>query len=350
MKRLWMIVCLLLATSTQTQAGGGSFERLCDTLTGNCCDSSGCDARDNCGSWYAQTEAVFLSPLDTANSQVFSLVNTAPATTITAATSVDADEFTATPRLTLGRQFRNGWGLQARYWDLNVVDGNGFAGPFAGVGVPPSLELLGGVDSVQAYTIDVEATKCVCIRGRRMLGTFGVRHGALEHRTTQSAFGVDTGLDNFVLSAVNENAFHGTGVTYSLMGTRPLSSKCFSLYAGGRLSHLFGEGRSISNTSAIVASPFGTAASTNGAVAFDDEILTIFESQVGLQWARCLLDCRAKCFARIGFEYQYWTADDNLSTATSFAAGPAGGASVSATSADFDTHFVGLGFSTGFAW
>lgn len=350
MKRFYLFACLLFLASTSVRADG-TFERLCDQLSGNCCDSSVCDTISNgANSWYVQTEAIFLSPLNTSHNQAFSLASAPPAPTVNAASTLDADEFTITPRLSLGRGLGDGWGIQARYWDLNVVDDNGFVGPFAGVGATPSLNLIGGTDSVEAYTIDIEATKCLCIRGHKVLGTFGVRHGALEHRTTQSAFGLNTGGDAFTLSALNENAFHGTGITYSLLANRPLRSKCFSFYAGGRASHLFGEQRSISNTSALVASPFGAAASTNGAIGFDDEALTIIESQVGLQWARCLGDCRAKCFASIGFEYQYWMVEDNLATATSIAAGPGGLASVSATTDDFDTHFVGLGFSTGFAW
>lgn len=369
MKKTMLIAICIAAMGIPAWAGDSSFERMCDAITGGArCDSvagnASCDASGNCDSicgggkcgkqsaWYLQTEAAFLSPLSDNPTQSFLLNDLiVPATVTPFASSLQGDQFVLTPRVTIGRVFENGWGIQTRYWDMNTSDGDGFAGPFLSPATFPDINLVGGQQSVDAYTIDVEATKCLCIRGRNVLGTLGVRHGALEHSTSQVAFGESFLADNYVLSALNQRSFHGTGLTYSLSSVRNLPCKKFSLYGGARLSHLFGTNQGSAVTSAVLSSPVGGSFSTNGAIASDDDTLFIAETQGGIQWSHCLKGCRARCFARCGVEYQYWNADNVTAAATSFA-GVVGSsnASVTANAGDLETHFVGLNLAAGFSW
>ena len=302
---------------------------------------------------YVQTEAIFLSPISENPVQTFQ-VQDAGGTVTPTATGLDADQFVFTPRITIGQQLANGWGFQARYWELNASDGNGFGGIFPNPATP-SISLISGVESVEAYTVDLELTKCFCFRGQNILGTFGVRHGALEHSTAAAAFGQGFNPvtpDNYFLSALSDREFHGTGITYSLSGIRNISRcRSLSLYGGARLSHLFGTNQASAVTTSLLGSTLGgTAFSTNGAIASNNDALFIAETNAGIQWAHCLKRCNAECFARLGVEYQYWNAGNVGAAAISATGTPGSLGAVTSTAANLETHFIGLGFSTGFSF
>ncbi|GIW99376.1 MAG: hypothetical protein KatS3mg111_2709 [Pirellulaceae bacterium] len=339
MKKLIFFTLSLLIASWQLQAGEP-------------CDITGCDGCGRSSAWYMNTEGIFFSAINDGASQSFQLQDVNQNIALTpAASSFDADEFTLTPRITLGRTGACGWGVQARYWQMNVDAGQGYAGPFVTPASTPSISVINGNAGLEAYTVDLEATRCLCLFGQDFLGTFGVRHGAIEHSNSQAAFAVSSGGDNYLLSAFNERSFHGTGITYSLSGVRPLRCRNFSLYGGTRFSHLFGDNESTASTSVFLGSPAGTAYATNSAIGSDNDGLFIAETTAGLQWAHGIRRCNALCFARIGFEYQYWNADDANATASSFAAvGGSSLAAATATAGELETHFVGLGLSTGFSW
>lgn len=328
----------------------GSLFSSCDSACDSSCDFFGFN-KCCTGNWYLQTEAVFFAPISNVATQDFLLTDNIAAATVTPfASTLTADQFTMTPRLTFGTTFNNGWGIQGRYWEMNTVAGDGFAGPFTPTPLP-DLNLVGGQNSLEAYTIDLEATKCFSFCNCSWLGTLGARHAALEHSTAGFAFGESVLNDVYTLSALSQDSFHGTGITYSLMGIRELPCKNFSLYGGGRLSNIFGTNSARASTTAVVASPIGGAASTDNALATGDDGLFIAEASAGLQWSHCLQGCNARCFARTGVEYQYWNAEDLTASATSFAGiFGSSNASVTANAVDQETQFIGLALSAGFMW
>ncbi len=213
------------------------------------------------------------------------------------------------------------------------------------------IQSLGGSDSFNAYTIDAELTKGFCRRGWNLLGTFGVRYGEYDHARNNSVFGAVNG-DIFALSSLQNEGFHGTGLTFSLSGLKPLKRHpCMSLYLSGRGSTLFGDARTLAIASSSFAGPAGNAQSVNGALDDRDETLFIGEIQAGLQWSRCVRSFNGRMFARVGFEYQYWgTTDGN---ALAVAASGTGGSSlgqVAVRGGNQNVDLVGFNVMTGFAW
>ena len=347
MKRLAVVVGLLALLSSSTFADTNSYERLCRSLS--CGD---------CGHWYLQAETLFFgSSGDLQNpAPSFQLTNAAPAATISpTASSFNSSGLAVSPRLTLGKQINDCWGIQFRYWDFRLRDGFGSNAPFPAVGTQPDLGIVAGNDSLHAYTLDLEATRCFCFRGHNVLGTLGVRHASLDHSQGLTAFGQTVGGDSFTLTSLNAIGMDGTGLTSSLFTTRPLQKNCcWSIYGGGRTSYLFGNSSGLAITSATVQTTTGSASSVNGALADGGDSMFVGEFQTGLQWSRCLRGCNAQAFLRGGFEYQYWNAggDGILAAATSTAASTQGTATVVATTLDtsFDRHLIGFGLSAGFSW
>lgn len=372
MRIKFMALCLVASATVTASAGEGYFNTTSLMGCDSGCSTAGCDSACGCGSdscfggavgpsgigcsqsgFYLQTEALFFAPITNSSAQSYQVADAAGIIAPTAS-NLDADQLTFTPRVTLGRQFANGWGVQGRYWELNSFDGGGFGGLIVPAGATPNVNIIGGNQSVEAYTVDLELTKCLKFRDQYFQGFVGARHGALELSNSTTAFGQAVSPifpDNYLLSALSQREFHGTGITYGFAGTKQLRCKQFSLYGGTRLSNLFGNNSGSATTSANVGSPLGTAFSTNFASDTTNDSLFIAESNLGLQWSRCIRPCRAACFARLGLEYQYWNANDVTATAFSTAAVTGrSAASIAATSNDLETHFIGFGFSTGFTF
>jgi len=302
--------------------------------------------------WYLNSELTTLSPINTASSQNYVLNDfVAPATVTPFASTVDANQLTAAPRLTFGKSHCNGWGIQTSYWGMNTIAGSDFAGPITGPAAVPDLNRINVQESFRAYTFDIEATKRLQVGQTQYWGTFGARHASLTNATNSVALGESVNSDTYVLSALSQTRFNGTGLTYSLMGIRPISTKCISLYGGGRLSNVFGNNTALAQTSAFLSSPAGGSNSTNGAIDRGNDALFIGELQTGLLYSRCLKQYGGRMFARGGFEYQYWNTADRNAFSTSFAGvSSSSNASVSTTGGDLKTHLVGFSIGAGYAW
>jgi len=302
--------------------------------------------------WYLNAEVTALSAVGTTSTPNYLLNDfAAPATVTPFAFNIASDQLTASPRLTFGKSYCSGWGIQTSYWDFNATSGNAFSGPLIGPATVPDLNIVNGHAQTRAYTFDIEGTKRFSICDTLYMGTLGVRHGSIENSSSSMVFGQSVLNDVYTLSSGTESGFHGTGLTYSLLGIRPIANKCFSLYGGGRLSNLFGQNSAIAQTSAVLASPAGGAFSSNGAINQDDDALFIAQLQTGVMWSRCLKEQGGRMFARAGFEYQYWDTTDLAATSTSFA-GALGSSqgSVTANANDLQTQFVGFALGAGYSW
>ena len=346
------------ACATQ-QPSCGIESPICDSSANACGPSKGLyqsSLGSECGVqtpfWYLNSELTALSSINSAADQSYVLNDlVAPAAVTPFASTVDANQLTAAPRLTFGKSNCNGWGVQTSYWGMNTTAGSGFAGPLAGPANVPDLNLINVQESFRAYTFDIEATKRLQVRQTQYWGTFGVRHASLTNSTSSVGLGESVNNDTYVLSALSQTRFNGTGLTYSLMGIRPISNKCVSVYGGGRLSNVFGHNTAVAQTSAVLSSPAGASNSTNGAIDRGNDALFISEFQTGLLYSRCLKQYGGRMFARGGFEYQYWNTADRNAFSTSFA-GVTGSsdASVTTTGGDLKTHLVGFSLGAGYAW
>ncbi|RMF41120.1 MAG: hypothetical protein D6753_10225 [Planctomycetota bacterium] len=293
-------------------------------------------------------EATYLAPLYDVAPTTFQLSDGGATTLTTGAAFDSAEQITGAPRITLGTELGRGYGIQGRYWELTSTSSQ-FNAPTPILG--NQLQSLGGEDSFNAYTIDLELTKEFYRRNWDLLGTVGVRHASLDHGHTASAYGVMNN-DGYFLSASNGEEFHGTGLTFSLSGIRDIRPcRGLAAYWTTRGSTIFGTAETSALTSANVSSGFGNAGSTNAAIDQQDETLFIGEFGAGLQWSRCVRSFNGRFFARTGVEYQWWDAEDGSATAQS-AAGILGNSVGVATTngAELETQFIGLSVMTGFAW
>ncbi len=367
-----MLAIAAMTGAPSAQAGGGlhsehdahdhsasystNFGSNCDEI-GKFCDNGcqTCQSDNGCGcnprQWYLGVEATFLAPLYDNGAAQFGLADTFGGTGVLFNSTHDkADELSGAPRITLGYGGKDGIGIQGRYWELdNGVSSFGFA-PAITTGVNAG-QPLGGSDSFNAYIVDLEATKEFS-RGRwSLLGTFGARYAEYDRERTDSVFGVVNG-DVFSLSSQQGSAFHGTGLTSSLAGLRPLKNHpCLSLYGSVRGSALFGQAESSVITHSSFSGPLSNAGSTNGAIGFDDETMFITELQAGLQWSRSVRSFNGRMFARAGFEYQFWNTKDQTAIAGSTSGTPGSSEGFAlARGAGNDFDLIGFNISTGFAW
>ena len=159
------------ACATQ-QPSCGIESPICDSSANACGPSKGLyqsSLGSECGVqtpfWYLNSELTALSPINSAADQSYVLNDlVAPATVTPFASTVDANQLTAAPRLTFGKSNCNGWGVQTSYWGMNTTAGSGFAGPLTGPATVPDLNLINVQESFRAYTFDIEATKRLQVR------------------------------------------------------------------------------------------------------------------------------------------------------------------------------------------
>lgn len=306
----------------------------------------GCGCRSGL---YAGVEATYLAPIYNESMGLFTLTDVGGGAAVATRSDFDtAEELTGAPRITLGHTGKGRFGFQFRYWELNNANGrNDLPDPIVG----NQIQALGGEDRFNAYTIDLEATRAFCYRGCNMLGTFGVRHGSIDHDRVERVTGFVNG-DAFQLGARTGEEFHGTGLTFSLSGLKSINPcRGLAFYSSMRGSTLWGGAETTAITTSSFSGPGGTAGSINGAIVDEDETMFIGEIGAGLQWSRCVRNFNGRMFARVGAEYQYWgTSDANaVAQSSSGTVGVSDGTAL-ANGGDQSTSLVGLTLMTGFAW
>lgn len=349
MRRLlsWVTCLLLLSTSAPVNAQE-SCDRGCDAA---CCDlaagSRGCGGCRK--GFYVGVEATYLAPLYDESRALFALTDvTVPAGIAVQSDFDTAEELTGAPRITLGYVGRRGIGVQLRYWEMtSAASRNDLPDPIVG----NQIQVLGGEDNFNAYTIDLELTKEFCHRGWNLLGTFGVRHANIDHGRVERVTGFVNG-DVFSLGAQTGEDFHGTGLTFSLSGLKTINPcRGLAFYTSLRGSTIWGPATTTAITNSSFSGPGGTAGSINGAITEEDETMFIGEIGAGLQWSRCVRDFNGRMFARVGVEYQYWGTSDGFALAQS-SSGTAGisDGTVRAVGGQQETNFIGLALMAGYAW
>lgn len=321
------------------------------------CESRGgsraCSAAARCGStwlWSVEAEAVFLRPNLTDNPITFTLTDLlpAPSSVVLNSGGADIEDMRLAPRLTLGIRQDSGWGLRARTFRLNASQ-DGFD-PLVGVGD------VGGTsfNRLDAYYVDLEMTRDVCLGSWSVLGALGVRHAAFERAESLAAAGVvDLGgpVDVIAGNGHASRSFHGTGLTAALQGSRKVRCRGFSWYWNLRGSLLWGDNDNFTSSSAILSGAFGSANSFNQALNVDSDTLFIGEAQLGMEWSRELACMPGRAFVRAGVEGQYWEANEGFSASTS-TAGTLGQSSgtILTTQRELEMDMFGLVFGAGMEW
>ncbi len=212
------------------------------------------------------------------------------------------------PRVWLGLQLTNKWGVRGRYWRLSDSDSHL---PTPSTTIPTvgtNFATFTDTDRVQAWNWDIEGVRSAQWGQWKADVFVGGRHASFQTESSLLAFGVFT-TGNFVnMTLQNSCGFDGSGVTYGGMLRRQLGTSGVYLFSGVRGSNLTGTSNSLARAvGAVASSPsaplIGAATVTRDHAA---ATLGIFEFQTGLDFEYPLQSIPANCFVRVVYEYQIW--------------------------------------------
>jgi len=302
-------------------------------------DKTGCDTcgADNCGCRsggnYAGIEATFLATNLTNNRVFFD--------DTFGGLSSDARfdyGFEAAPRVWVGREASNGWGIRGRYWQFDTEAHETLIDALD----PINNDVDGGLfqSSVEAYTVDLEVTRRMQRRCWDLLGSLGVRHGAISHRYLGQELDVsDTDIDDNDIFALGRR-IDGTGISGGVVGRRPVGSGNLTLFWSMRGSALWGDNK-VSVLEVDVDDDDGDVGAADNR---NNDMLYIGEAQLGLEVThdvQCLAGARV--FLRSAFEYQIWDLPTSTISGTSLDTDPA----VVDSLGQGDANLYGVAFSAG---
>jgi hypothetical protein len=317
------------------------------------CDQCQCES---CFSpyWFSGAEMIFMGYSARTGGQVTLSFNdsTTAGTDFSARDGNNAQGLAYTPRLWLGRQVSEKWGVVGRFWSLSDFSTHPPA-LVPGTVALPNFATITEFDRARLYTIDVEAIRSFTPGAWKVDGTIGVRQAKIFADARVDAFGVFT-TGNFVnLSLSNGFKFDGTGATSALIVRRQIGNSNAHFFLSGRGSHLWGHTDSFGRVAGAVASspsaPLVGAATVTRNNAISQ--LTIAEMQVGIQWEFALQSVPMTTFFRTAFEYQNWNVNGPPTGGAGF-----GGTIGTLTTNSFssaglgDAQLYGLSVATGFTW
>jgi hypothetical protein len=264
-----------------------------------------------------------------------------------------ADNFAYAPRVWLGRQFGEKWGVVTRFWNLETADDHF---PTYAPGTTPTgsnFATFEAKDRARLYTFDVEGTRSGELGKWKIDGTAGGRYASIGVESELYSFGVFT-TGNFVnLMLQNGFSFDGAGVTGSLAGRRQLGESPFSIFLSVRGSYLGGHTDSFGRSAGTIVDNPNTPLSGAATVTRNnaESEMDIVEFQAGTQWDFPLRRLPVNAFFRAAVEYQMWDIDGP----------PTGGAGFGGTIGELTTNsfasaglgganMVGLALGCGFTW
>ncbi len=316
--------------------------------------------------WTSGIEATFLRPdlnEGYANFSVFEASNNRFDEFNTATN--DVDDFYMSPRIWFGVQGCL-WGANLRYWHLRANEGSfdptlGSNGDWDGPNCGTPDFGYTSCNDLEAYTIDLEITRRVCLYDCWMQFSAGVRHAELE---TDASLNATALADDSVLFgfAGSHRDTRGTGIVLGWYGRKPVfPCSCVHWFYNFHWSALWGPTDTAAETGVLVSltstdpDAVGAAGSVNGASTRANDNLFIGEVQLGLEWDYALRCMPANAFCRAALEYQRWSGGRGFSGANSFAGveidgdtTTLGNALAIADAPDLD--LIGLAISTGLTW
>jgi hypothetical protein len=308
--------------------------------------------------WFAGTEITMLSVDATTGGRITASFSDTTAPGVATSALADGngvnDKFAYGPRVWVGRQIGERWGIAGRFWNLETSEQN--SPPAANPAIPTigtNFATIFETDRVQFRTVDLEAIRSFQPGKWKIDGTLGARHAHIGVDSDFLAFGVFT-TGNFVnLTLQNGFNFSGEGGTGSLSARRQLGESPFSIFTSVRGSYMRGQTDSYGRADGTIASsPSAPLVGAATVTRRDAEAeLDIIEYQVGLQLDVPLQVLPVNAFFRTAFEYQMWDIDGF----------PTGGAGFGGTIGELTTNsfasagighanLVGLAIATGFTW
>jgi hypothetical protein len=330
-----------------------------------CVDASCCPPRRPLF-WTAGVEATFLNPdLNTGYGQFAAIEFAEEREDVVSTSQDDVDSIYLAPRIWVGVQGCL-WGANLRYFHLRANEGSfdpmlGSNGEWDGPGCGIVDFGYDSCNALEAYTVDLEITRRVCLNDCWMQFSAGVRHAELQHDA--GLFGAALADDSQIFGfAESHRSTRGTGIVLGWYGRRPIfPCSCIHWFYNAHWSALWGPTNTDAETGVMLAvtstdpDAVGTAGSVNTASTHVSDNLFIGEIQLGLEWDYALRCLPANAFCRAAVEYQRWSGGQGYSAANSFAgveidSVPTTFADSTAVADSPELDLVGLAISTGLTW
>ena len=219
------------------------------------CESCGCDDCNGCRgrSLYFAYELTVLNTY---------LSDQALVPYSNAAATFNDDQYEAGHRFIVGTENCGGVGARFRYWFFDHNHDTNVAGSTFGIDMD---------------VIDLEATLYSELCNWDLLVSGGIRYAKMAYSIRgDGGAGTGTGYDQ-------DTNFEGYGPTVSLEGSREIGCRGLSLVGNFRGSFLLGD---------INREGFGQGRAYADA---DDEITTVFETQLGAAWSTEMRNCSMTC-------------------------------------------------------
>lgn len=226
-----------------------------------------------------------------------------------------------TPRVFLGWEHSDGVGMRATWWQFdNDADLITASPPTNGLGqiTHPGFadidisstdpdDIFRASSHLNAYTIDLEATKATSFCGWDLGVAGGVRYAYAEQGYEAEVETADTSVASgrTIDGTISYmQSIEGVGPTVSLSASRPLTCRA-SLFCKARGSLLFGDGESrLSGAEEALAAggfQFTTDRTTNR-----DDVMSIAEMQLGFRWQGGEPCYTFRPFLTMAMEGQVW--------------------------------------------
>lgn len=320
--------------------------------------------------WTSGIEATFLAPDLNTGYAAFAVEEFNNGRFSYFSTDTDGiDDLYVAPRLWLGVQGCL-WGVNARYWHMRAGEGSfdpvlGSDGTWNGPHCGREDFGFNSCNDFEAYTVDLEVTRRVCLHDCWMQFALGVRHAEIEHNAALNAAALADDSVLFGFANAHRQS-RGTGLLLGWYGRKPVfPCSCVNWFYNFRWSALWGPTETAAETGVLTtltsSDPDAVAAagSVNGASTCANDTLFIGEIQLGLEWDYALRCMPANAFCRLAVEYQRWSSGTGYSQANSFAGSGVdnngtitqltlGDALAIADAPELD--LVGLAVSTGLTW
>lgn len=296
--------------------------------------------------WVSGVETTFLAPIMTGTTNRTLIVDNSTLDGVEVIDDMGLEMMTFAPRVWLGVQGDNGWGVVGRFWYLNDTQRAS-----DDIALGSGLYEFEGENRLKQYTLDFEVTRSFEWGSWLMDGSFGVRYASIEYNAALNEGAI---LSGSLISAAAESdrAFNGTGITFALGGRRAWrKNSSIHWIWNARGSAIFGTARYA--TSAVTETLDGSGWSLAGdaETARFNDTLFIGEIQGGVQWEHALQTLPASAFFRVVCEYQYWGGVNNENISAGIIdVTPSGDAAAVASARGMNLDLIGLSIGAGLTW
>lgn len=293
--------------------------------------------------WYAGVEGTFLTVTRHGPPAVDIETHASPPIDDPSTNELNT-EYGVGPRVWVGIELGDCWGLRGRFWSFRDNANGEFGSPGVLNGVGTGNFAVGSYD-LSAYTIDVEATKSWDCGPWYFEASLGARYAQMRQDGLLAFF---EPVDDTTAFGSASRRINGTGVTGSLEAHRCLGESGWNLFANGRGSVLWGSTDGLATMAADAYFGGDSFASDSDSIR-KSATMYIVEAQAGIEWTHPVKCICGTVFVRGACEYQRWTArNPGSAVATGETVGDTVTTVVTSTVPSTTIGLLGLNIAAGF--